>query len=555
MSTPARPTQRFSPLALALLALCTASPAAGLQAWVDRHELALGEIVELNLQSDEAALFGRPDLSVLEEHFEVLDTRLLTHIGDAQNPGTRSSRLVIGLQPRQAGRLSIPPLQIGTEHSPAIELQVGAAAQPDADNRLAPVFIDASLDQPRVYVQAQAILTLRVYHSLALYDDARLSPLEAENIRVEALGSARSYETLIDGVRHGVIESRYALFPQQSGELQIPSLLFSATTPGQADDSAGEQPFTPRRGRSIEVRSPRLQLQVLPRPAEYPADRPWLPARQLQLSEQWSPQGSTLHIGDSLTRSLHLRAEGLAGEQLPQLDSQELPAALRRYPEQPQLDNRHDAGGLIGSREESSALVPTVTGRIELPAVEVVWWSTQEDRLMRSQLPARTLQIAENPTLHREATSIQPGSTIVQPPPLWPWQLASGALALSTLLGFSLWWRARRLPAVIRAAAASGPSPRTLKDDLRRACQSNDPHSTRQALDAWARQQPETLADLTARYVPLSDALDELNGALYSENSQSWQGERLWQAIDGLPPSQEQPDSNDNGSLPPLYPR
>jgi len=118
----------------------------------------------------------------------------------------------------------------------------------------------------------------------------------------------------------------------------------------------------------------------------------------------------------------------------------------------------------------------------------------------------------------------------------------------------ALWWRARRLPAVVRSAA-SGPSPRSLQDDLRRACQSNDPHATRQALDAWARQQPETLAAMAARHVPLSAALDALNGALYSEGGQHWQGEPLWQAIGSLPPPGDAAGGGESGALPPLYPR
>ncbi|EOJ8678442.1 protein BatD, partial [Pseudomonas aeruginosa] len=140
-------------------------------------------------------------------------------------------------------------------------------------------------------------------------------------------------------------------------------------------------------------------------------------------------------------------------------------------------------------------------------------------------------------------------------PTLWPWQLATAVLALTTLLGFGLWWRARQLPAVIRAAA-NGPSSRSLLDELRRACLANDPQATRQALDAWARQQPDTLADMAARFVPLSDALDGLNGALYSESGHSWQGEDLWRAIRALPTTEQAPaGAVDNGGLPPLYPR
>jgi hypothetical protein len=102
---------------------------------------------------------------------------------------------------------------------------------------------------------------------------------------------------------------------------------------------------------------------------------------------------------------------------------------------------------------------------------------------------------------------------------------------------------------------ASGPSPRTLLDDLRRACLANDTQATRQALDAWARQQPETLADMAARFVPLSDALDGLNGALYSASGQRWQGEDLWQAICDLPPAQATDRAKESSALPPLYPR
>ncbi|MNP78072.1 hypothetical protein D3C76_1756130 [compost metagenome] len=61
---------------------------------------------------------------------------------------------------------------------------------------------------------------------------------------------------------------------------------------------------------------------------------------------------------------------------------------------------------------------------------------------------------------------------------------------------------------------------------------------------------------MAARFVPLSDALDGLNGALYSETGHSWQGEDLWRAIRTLP-AIETPEgaTQESSSLPPLYPR
>ncbi len=60
---------------------------------------------------------------------------------------------------------------------------------------------------------------------------------------------------------------------------------------------------------------------------------------------------------------------------------------------------------------------------------------------------------------------------------------------------------------------------------------------------------------MAARFVPLSDALDGLNGALYSETGQHWQGEDLWRAIRAIPPTEGALDSASDSGLPPLYPK
>jgi hypothetical protein len=354
-----------------------------------------------------------------------------------------------------------------------------------------------------------------------------------------------------------VIEVRYAIFPQKSGTLEIPGQTFNATQVAQSRNN-DYNPFGPQPGKQIRVVSPSIPLQVDPKPADYPKDAPWLPASALSISETWSPQPEEAKAGEALTRNIMLRVEGLSSAQLPPLPIT-LPEGLRHYPDQPQLANESGDQGLIGSREEREALIADKAGQLELPPVEIVWWNTRTSRVERTSLPARTLQVAANPQLdeHSDAPPAPAQADSTDSALLWPWQLACALLSLTTLLGFGLWWRARSQPAVIRVAQA-GPSTRTLLDELRRACQANDSHATRQALDAWARQQPETLADMAARFVPLSDALDGLNGALYSdsEGGRNWQGEDLWRAIRTLPGADpDAPPALEANSLPPLYPR
>ncbi|BAV74892.1 protein BatD [Pseudomonas chlororaphis subsp. aurantiaca] len=547
---------RFTTLLLTLVLTLGAFAvrAEGLVASVDRSRVNSGETVELTLESNNVTLFGKPDLTPLQAQFEVQGTRQVNQLTSLNGDNRAITRWIITLLPKTTGTVVIPALQLGEVQSQPITLQVLQSENRNDSAPLEPVFIDASLDQDSVYVQAQAVLTLHIYHSVSLYDDSSLTPLQIDDARVEQLGESRTYEKVINGVRHGVIEIRYAIFPQHSGVLNIPELVFSATLADAANTQA-PAPQGLKPGKLVHVSSAQMPLTVKAKPVEYPANAPWLPARSLSLSESWNPEPDHSQVGDSLTRSLTLKAEGLSSSQLPPLPVTEA-NGLRSYPDQPQLSNQVSDRGLIGSREDSQALVPNRSGSIDLPALEVVWWNTHEDHLERSNLPARTLQVANNPSLVVDTPAgATPAGVSDDSTTLWAWKLSTLLLACTTLLGFGLWWRARWQPAILRAAQ-TGPSPRTLLDDLKRACLANDPQATRQALDAWARQQPETLADMAARFVPLSDALDGLNGALYSETGQYWQGEELWRAIRAIPIAEHvQTPLADTSSLPPLYPK
>ncbi|VVM63157.1 hypothetical protein PS662_01405 [Pseudomonas fluorescens] len=544
---------RFTAFLPVVLLCAVQAQAAELVASVDRSRLNSGETVELTLESNDVTQFGKPDLTTLEPLFEVRGTRQVNQLTTLNGDNRATTRWIVTLLPRQNGSVVIPSLQLGDVQSQPITLQVVESDTRDSKHALAPVFIDASLDQNSVYVQAQAILTLRIYHSVSLYDDSSLTPLQIPDARIEQLGESRTYEKDINGLRHGVIELRYAIYPQHSGPLTIPAQIFSATLV-DAQPAQDAESQVPKSGKLMRVSSVELPLTVKAKPASYPADVPWLPARSLSLSESWNPEPDHAQVGDSLTRSLTLKAEGLSSSQLPPLPATDV-NGLRRYPDQPVLVNQNSDRGLVGSREDREALVPVRSGDIELPAVDVVWWNTFEDHLEHSNLPARTLPVANNPGLMVDTPTGTPLVTsAADNEALWWWKFSTLVLACTTLLGFGLWWRARWQPAILRAAQ-TGPSPRTVLDDLKRACQANDSHATRQALDAWARQQPETLADMAARFVPLSDALDGLNGALYSETGQHWQGDDLWRAIRAIPIAERVHDPVGDSGLPPLYPK
>lgn len=537
-----------------LLLLCMPlAQAASFTASVDRMQLNAGESVQLILESDDTTQFLTPDLSPLKPFFELLSSRQVNRLSTATGAERPVTQWLLTLLPKQTGFVIIPPLSLGDLQSTPINLYIKDVTEQNI-GQLEPVYIDTQLDRDWVYIQAQVILTLRIYHAIPLFSDGNLTPLLLDNARVEQLDKPRTFERHINGVRHGVIEVSYAIFPQQSGLINIPPQTFSATLAGH--DPHSLTPFTAQPGQRIEVKSARIPLQVKDIPNDYPTDAVWLPAQDISLTQSWTPSLDTpINIGTAVTRLLKLQAQGLPSSLLPDITPPASPD-YKAYLDQPVFSHQDTELGLTSRREQRQAFVFQTPGQQSLAAIKLPWWNTITDQLEYAELAEQKLHIQTamfnqvSPALMPSHS--QPAAPVALIQQLIFWQTLSALLALLSLAGFILWWRARHQPAVI-AASSSGPTPRSLQDDLKRACLSNDANSTRLALDAWARQYPETLADMAARDSTLSAALDALNSALYSENYSDWQGQALWQAIGNLS-FNPQAQSSDDEQLPPLYP-
>lgn len=552
-------------LLLWLCALVFSLPAtAALEASVDRTRLVEGETLELTLETAAGNRFNRPNLAVLEEHFEIRSSRQLSLVSQLAGKTQPVTRWVITLLPRRTGYVVVPPLSIDTLSSDPISLHVLTSSEAARDNtaQMAPVFIDAEVNTETPYVQAQVLLTLRVYHSVSLYDDSTLTGLDIPDARVESLGPPRNYERLINGIRHGVIEVRYALFPQRSGDLEVPSQLFTATTmPSRTSGNA-----LSARGRLVQVRSPGIVLGVRPIPAEYPPGAPWLPATALTLSQTWQPDpGLNLLAGESLTRTLTVFAEGLNASQLPELSSlgSDTVPGLREYTDQPNLDNTVVDDGIRGLRQDSAALLVQRAGTFELPPLRLYWWDTDQDALRETQLDAVTLNVmsSQSFTAAPTPTAVQASEDPPISPVLWPWQLATALLALACMLCLGLLWRLRNVldsfkqpyqdEEIFDEEVQGNPL-----NDLQSACRSNQPGEARKALETWARQQhSEGLIGLTHQHQELADALDELNACLFGQADHSWRGKPLWRAVRMVVQSRKRQAEPGEPALESLYPK
>lgn len=523
-------------LALIFISQCLCSAYAAtysLTAHTDRQQLYLGESLELRLELDDLSYFLEPDLSVLKHDFELLSSQ--------RSNQTMTQQWVFQLLPKKAGALKIPAIALGKYSSKPISIQVKQFRAPNA-LAVEPVYMDSQVDKEHAYLQEQVILTLRIYHSVPLYASGQLSTLSMPQARVIPLGKPRTAEQFINGIRHGVIEIRYAIFPQATGTLAIPSLTFTATLTGH--DPSSLEPPSNLPGQRIEVSSAQIPLQVIPPPAEFPSDSPWLPARSLKLEQQWSPEQPSLFTNQALNQSVLIRAEGLPNSSIPKLLTQQYESfySYANPVEQQQLISE---SGVSSLTQERLALVAMHSGELQVPALKLPWWNTQSDQLEYAQLPAYSVQFKPKQT----------ELSLNQEPHLYTdlriWQIACALLAVTSLVLLFLWRRARHLPAIKTAHPSSNTNTTRLVENLRRACRDNDPIQARTALDALARHSgftPNAVAKFSSNF---HNALTNLNAVLYTDTEQKWQGEELWRAFAELKNTTTQQEQE---TLPPLYP-
>ncbi|WP_052094422.1 BatD family protein, partial [Pseudohaliea rubra] len=356
--------------------------AAALEATVDRYRVNLGDSLRLTLRSDGTVDPADADLAPLNRDFEILQRSSSSSTRIINGRSSREVALELEITPRREGTLSIPPLAAGGEQTAPLVIEVEPA--PAAGNPDATVLFTAELDQDSGYVQQQLLLTLRIQQAIAL-DDRSVTELKLDGAFVKALGQ-NSFQR-DDGQRRWLVhEIRYAIFPEQSGTLEIPAQTFTARV-----RQGSRSLFDLRSGPRLSRQSEPLTVTVRPRPDRFPGQS-WLPAAGLSLEESWSRPPDQLATGESVTRTVTLTGRGLQGAQLPPVT---FPATrgLKYYPDQPQIEDAEGSGGVIGVRTDSAALVPVAPGRYEVPELRIPWWDTEADRLRWAVLPGREIRV------------------------------------------------------------------------------------------------------------------------------------------------------------------
>lgn len=479
----------FKPAVL-LLALLLALPArAAVQLVLDRDRVMVGETVTLTFLTDDASRDLGVDFSALQKDFDILDQRTESQISIVNGRQAATKRLLLTVEPKRAGQITIPAFRFGEDATRAVVLEVAPAPELAA-GELPPVFIEAEItpSEGPYFVHAQFGLVVRVFYRQNL-TEATISQPDPAPAAVSLLQET-PFQAERGGERYRVLERHYAVFPERSGELVIPPMELSGRL---VERKAGSVWQPTVRGRRVREQSAEIRLQIEPRPAEFTGQE-WQPAREYRIAQQIS-SGEALRVGEPVTRTVLIDAKGLAENMIVEPEWPELTGA-RVYADQPQGITRDDGRWVLGHKEFRYAVVPEEEGELILPELRVEWWDTKENMQRSAVLPAHTVMVQPSVLVpppepggmqagpHAPGDGASAGARGSYP---WKWlTLLFAGLWLATL-GLAFRLGQNRALAIERRAAAdvAEQKEQDLLGSLRKACTQGDRTAARTCLQRW----------------------------------------------------------------------
>lgn len=537
-------------IAIGLLFLSCLANANQLVASVDRDTIGIQETFSLTISADSKSS-GQPDFAMLKIDFEILSNNV-SQFTSISNAGAEFKKVwQLTLAPKHVGTLLIPSFNVDGAISDAIEIKVSKQSQTQSSSD-EQVSVVVELDKNSVYVQEQILVKVKLISQVNL-SQAEMQPLSIKDAVVIPLSDKpKQYVATINGKQHLILESNFAIFPQNSGEFILPSVIYSVVP--SVDRDLWNDPFG--RNRSSILRLPteekHITVNAIPPSA---VGNSWQPANKLSLNETWSSSLDHLKMGEPVTRTITISADGLTGGQIAPLPATTVDG-LTFYPDQPQNSDAKTDKGIQGSRVETMAIIPNRGGEFTLPEVKVDWWDSKTQSMQSATLPAKTINVlgGATPTTTQNIPATDsssnansnlpvPATEVVPKANYWLW----GFCIFFALLSFGLLIYIVKLKSTLTvllneqdvANEVVSAKEKHIWDLLKHAASNKDASELRKTVLSWAKfHWPEasihSLDDVAklGNKLELTQALKKLDELLYSNHpDDDWQPNELLQLL------------------------
>ena len=509
---------------ISLIVMSFASQAK-VSATVDRTKIIIGETFNLTISVD-SNTSEQPDLSELQEVFQVLGTSQSSSTQIINGDYSVSKTWQISLMPSSVGKNTIPPIRLGNEMTKAIPVEV-AKSDPNAKAN-GDLFIEIETDKTSAFVKEQILITVKLFYSISLSEGSLSEPI-ASNAIVTQLDKGTTYSTTRDGRNYTVLERHYALFAEKSGKLDVNPIIFSGR------DNSSRRSFSMfSTGKPVRAVGKPLSFEIKPIP-QSALGKDWIPARNVQLSQQWSK--GDYKVGEPITRTITVYVEGLGETQVPDIKLGDIPG-VRIYPEQPQTQEEKTPQAIKTYKQVKIAIIPTHEGPIRIPEYKLEWYNTQTGQTEYAKLPPVTLNVGagdyamEKPVIENifknkdkkkgatkkaEDTQVPEIKVVQQDNSLW--KILTALFALLWLITVVYWLKSKKQKTPIKA---DEKPIKISKNQILYAIENRDPKELQTVLIDWWNQQYKgekvtNLAQIKPFVNPsMQKLIDDLQQQLYT---------------------------------------
>ncbi|MCW8330201.1 BatD family protein [Photobacterium sp. SDRW27] len=544
-------------LSIMILAMLpSVATAAQAVATVSKNIVAVNEVFQLTITVDDNVNSNALDLSPLEKDFSYGRPSISSGTSMINGVVSRNTEWKIALATKAVGDFTIPSFRIGATTTEPIVISSLKSSNANGQAQSKPeIKLSYDIDKTQLYIGESIHYTVRISIGEQMSQASLVAP-SGDGLEVKQIGEDRQAETVLNGRRYIIITRDYQITANKAGTIQLHGAEFKGSV------VKGSRGFGSTLRIPVAEQTESLNLEVKGKPASYQGL--WLPTQDLQLEQQWQPEGQEIRVGEPLTRAITLRIKNAEQSSLPNL-TLKYPDQVRVYDEKPVYSSAN--GYTIMTIKQ--VILPRSEGELSLPPLSINWWNTatsqQEtskiDGLKLNVLPGDStnspnIPLVSTPNLASD-TPVIPTATevkVVSDAGWWPWLAALfAALWLLTLfLLLRLWLKLRTLqqaPIIPPAGSrAVNVAPLT---GMELAAKNRQPIQVQAYYQRWIKESPNH-----SLQAELHQEIGRMMAAYFSKHPEQWDNKALVKLIRSISQAGANIDKqkSKSASLAPLVP-
>lgn len=382
--------------------------------YVKNDQISYGMPIKLVISVDKPRV--SPDIQSLKQKFKIISQSSSRRIQIINGQKKQNIKKIYALKPKNLKKnpekptsITIPAIKVGQQKTSSHQVTITPIQNQVQNNNQTIFKIQSKIDEKSVYIQQQVLMTIQVFiaeSKLNAVRSVRLTPLGLSDALTEKLGPPTKSTKQINGQKYIVTQLQYAIFPQKSGKITIPSLIFQA----QLIDSSGQRNQQSHFGlktpsfnsiKTIRLATQSHIIHSKPIPANYPGQ--WLPTSQLKLNQNIKTPNK-IHTGDVIKRRITIQADKLLGQQMPKLPMPKV-KNMSTYRDKTNFKTLQKANHIQGRRTETFNYMANKPGKVTLPQIKVHWWDTKTNTIKTRTLKEKHLQVM--PAKNNDQSSLQ----------------------------------------------------------------------------------------------------------------------------------------------------